>query len=307
MLKYIVRRLLVSLVVLWGVSTLVFGMMHALPGDPVELMLSRSGGSAATIASIRQQLGLDLPLYAQYVRFLGNALHGDLGRSISTGMKVTDMIASQFPATLELASAGMLVALAVGLTLGMIAALKHNSWVDNLCVVISVIGVSMPIFWLGLLLIQIFAAHLHWLPATGEGDLKHLLMPALVLGFSSAGSIARLLRATMLDVLGQDYMRTARAKGLSEKLVVLRHGARNALIPVVTMAGMQAGFLLGGTVVTETVFSRRGLGQLTINAILWKDFPVVQGAVLVIALVYVLVNLLVDLSYGLLDPRIRYE
>lgn len=307
MLKYTVRRLLVSLVVLWGVSTLVFGMMHALPGDPVELMLSRSGGSAATIASIRQQLGLDLPLYAQYVRFLGNALHGDLGRSISTGMKVTDMIASQFPATLELASAGMLVALALGLTLGMIAALKHNSWVDNLCVVISVIGVSMPIFWLGLLLIQIFAAHLHWLPATGEGDLKHLLMPALVLGFSSAGSIARLLRATMLDVLGQDYMRTARAKGLSEKLVVLRHGARNALIPVVTMAGMQAGFLLGGTVVTETVFSRRGLGQLTINAILWKDFPVVQGAVLVIALVYVLVNLLVDLSYGLLDPRIRYE
>jgi len=307
MLKYIVRRLMVSLVVLWGVSTLVFGMMHALPGDPVELMLSRSGGSAATIASIRQQLGLDLPLYVQYVRFLGNTLHGDLGRSISTGMKVTDMIASQFPATLELAGAGMLIALALGLTLGMIAALKHNSWVDNLCVVISVIGVSMPIFWLGLLLIQIFAAHLHWLPATGEGDLKHLLMPALVLGFSSAGSIARLLRATMLDVLGQDYMRTARAKGLSEKLVVLRHGARNELIPVVTMAGMQAGFLLGGTVVTETVFSRRGLGQLTINAILWKDFPVVQGAVLVIALVYVLVNLLVDLSYGLLDPRIRYE
>lgn len=307
MLKYIVRRLLVSLVVLWGVSTLVFGMMHALPGDPVELMLSRSGGSAETIASIRQQLGLDMPLYAQYVRFLGNALQGDLGRSISTGMKVTDMIASQFPATLELATAGMLVALVLGLTLGMIAALKHNSWVDNLCVVLSVIGVSMPIFWLGLLLIQIFAAHLHWLPATGEGDLKHLLMPALVLGFSSAGSIARLLRATMLDVLGQDYMRTARAKGLSEKLVVLRHGARNALIPVVTMAGMQAGFLLGGTVVTETVFSRRGLGQLTINAILWKDFPVVQGTVLVIALVYVFVNLLVDLSYGLLDPRIRYE
>lgn len=307
MLKFIVRRLLVSLVVLWGVSTLVFGMMHALPGDPVELMLSRSGGSAATIASIRQQLGLDLPLYAQYVRFLGNALRGDLGRSISTGMKVTDMIASQFPATLELAAAGMLVALVLGLTLGMVAALKHNSWIDNLCVVLSVIGVSVPIFWLGLLLIQIFAAHLHWLPATGEGDLRHLLMPALVLGFSSAGSIARLLRATMLDVLGQDYLRTARAKGLPEKLVVLRHGARNALIPVVTMAGMQAGYLLGGTVVTETVFSRRGLGQLTINAILWKDFPVVQGTVLVIAGVYVLVNLLVDLSYGLLDPRIRYE
>ncbi|MCX6033115.1 MAG: ABC transporter permease [Chloroflexi bacterium] len=306
MIKYIVRRLLVSLLVLWGVSTLVFGMMHALPGDPVEVMLSRSGGSAATIASIRQQLGLDAPLYVQYLRFFANALQGDLGRSISTGMKVTDMIAGQFPATLELASAGMLVALSLGLVLGLIAALKHNSWIDNLCVLLSVIGVSVPIFWLGLLLIQIFAAQLHWLPATGEGDLKHLLLPALVLGFSSAGSIARLLRATMLDVLTQDYMRTARAKGLTEKLVVLRHGARNALIPVVTMIGMQAGFLLGGTVVTETIFSRRGLGQMTINAILWLDFPVVQGAVLVIALTYVLVNLLVDLSYGLLDPRIRY-
>ena len=163
MIKYIVRRLLVSLLVLWGVSTLVFGMMHALPGDPVEVMLSRSGGSAATIASIRQQLGLDAPLYVQYLRFFANALQGDLGRSISTGMKVTDMIAGQFPATLELASAGMLVALSLGSVLGLIAALKLNSWIDNLCVLLSVIGVSVPIFWLGLLLIQIFAAQLHWL------------------------------------------------------------------------------------------------------------------------------------------------
>ena len=307
MLRYIARRLLVSVVVLWGVSTLVFAMMHMLPGDPVELMLARSGGSAATIASIRQQLGLDQPLAVQYARFFGNALQGDLGRSIATGMKVTDMIASQFPSTLELAVAGMAVALLLGVSLGMIAALKHNTWIDNACVAISVVGVSMPVFWLGLVLIQVFAAGLHWLPATGEGDLKHLMLPALVLGFCSAGSIARLLRATMLDVLGLDYVRTGRAKGLAEKTVVLRHVVRNALIPVVTMVGLQAGFLLGGTVVVETIFGRRGLGQMTINAILWKDFPVVQGAVLVIAVTYVLVNLMVDLSYGLLDPRIRYE
>ncbi len=307
MLKYILRRLLTSLLVLWGVSTLVFMMMHLLPGDPVVLMLSRSGGSAATIASIRQQLGLDRPIYVQYFRFFLNASHGDLGRSIASGLKVTDMIANQMPSTLQLAGAGMLVALVLGLFLGLVAALKHNTWIDNVCVLFSVAGVSVPVFWLGLLLIQLFAVGLHWLPATGEGGFNHLLMPALVLGFSSAGSIARLMRATMLDVLSQDYVRTARSKGLAEKIVILRHGARNALIPVVTMAGMQAGFLLGGTVVTETIFSRRGLGQMTINAILWKDFPVVQGAVLVIAVSYVLVNLVVDLSYGLLDPRIRYE
>ncbi len=307
MIKYVARRLVASLLILWGVSTCVFLMMHMLPGDPVEVMLSRSGGSAETIESIRQQLGLDAPVGVQYVRFFAHAVRGDLGRSIFSGMKVTDLIASQLPATLELAASGMLVALVVGAALGMAAALHHNSWLDNLCVVLSVIGVSVPIFWLGLLLIQLFAVNLNWLPATGEGSGRHLVLPAVVLGFSSAGSIARLLRATMLDVLSQDYVRTARAKGLQERFVIYRHAARNAMIPVITMVGMQAGFLLGGTVVTETVFSRRGMGQLTINAILWKDFPIVQGAVLVIAAMYVFVNLLVDISYGFLDPRIRYE
>jgi peptide/nickel transport system permease protein len=307
MLRYVVRRVLISIVVLWGVSTLVFMMMHLLPGDPVEVMLSRSGASAETIASLREQLGLDRPLHVQYASFLSDALHGDLGRSVFSGMKVTDLIASQLPATLQLAVAGILVAVILGLALGLTAALNHNSWLDNLCVAVSVAGVSIPIFWLGLLLILIFAVYLHWLPATGEGDLKHLLLPALVLGFASSGSIARLVRASMLDVLCQEYIVTAHAKGLRGRVVVIRHALRNALIPVITMVGMQIGFLLGGTVVTETVFSRRGMGQLMINAIIWKDFPIVQGTVLVAAVTYMVVNLLVDLSYGLVDPRIRYD
>jgi peptide/nickel transport system permease protein len=307
MLKFIIRRLLISIVVLWGVSTLVFLMIHLLPGDPVEVMLSRSGGSAEKIASIRQQLGLDAPLPVQYVRFLSHTARGDLGRSIFNDMKVTELIATQLPATLELAGSAMLVALLLGVGLGLLAALKHNTWIDNVCVAISVIGVSVPIFWLGLLLILVFAAELRWLPATGYGGFKNLILPALALGFASSGSMARLLRASMLDVLRQEYVTTARAKGLRERVVVLRHAMRNALIPVVTMIGMQVGFLLGGTVVTETVFSRPGLGRLIINAILWKDFPVVQGGVLVTAVTYMLVNLLVDISYGLIDPRIRYE
>jgi peptide/nickel transport system permease protein len=307
MLKYILRRLLISIVVLWGVSTLVFMMMHLLPGDPVEVMLSRSGGSAEVIASLREQLGLDDPLPVQYVRFLSNAVRGDLGRSVFSGLKVTDLIASQLPATLQLATGGILVAVTLGVILGLVAALNHNTWLDNFCVGISVIGFSVPIFWFGLLLILIFAVMLHWLPATGEGGLKHLILPSLVLGFASSGSIARLLRSSMLDVLRQEYITTARAKGLREAVVMIRHALRNAMIPVITMIGMQVGFLLGGTVVTETVFSRRGMGQLMINAIIWKDFPVVQGSVLVAAVTYMGVNLLVDLSYGLIDPRIRYE
>jgi ABC-type dipeptide/oligopeptide/nickel transport system permease component len=307
MLRYISRRILISVVVLWGVATLVFLMMHLLPGDPVEVMLSRSGGSAETIASLRQQLGLDEPLHIQYVTFLSNAIQGELGRSVYSGMKVSDLIASQLPATLQLAVGGLLVAIVVGLGLGLVAALNHNSWLDNVCSALSVVGVSMPVFWLGLLLILVFSVGLGWFPATGEGSLKHLVLPCLVLGFVSAGSIARLFRASMLDVLCQDYITTASAKGLRRRIVIARHALRNAFIPVITMIGLQFAFLLGGTVVTETVFSRRGMGQLIINAIIWKDFPVVQGAVLVTAVAYMGVNLLVDLSYGFIDPRIRYE
>ena len=301
------RRILISILVLWGVASLVFLMIHLIPGDPVETMLSTSGASAELVESMRSQLGLDQPLHVQYIQFMGNALQGDLGRSIFSGTRVALLIRSQLPATLKLAGAGILISVILGMTLGLVAALNHNTWIDTVCVTLSVIGVSVPIFWLGLLLILVFAVNLQWLPATGEGTLKHILLPSLVLGFASSGSIARLLRGAMLDVMRQDYITTARSKGLREQAVILRHALRNALIPVVTMIGLQAGFLLGGTVVTEMVFSRRGMGQLMINAIIWKDFPVVQGAVLVVAVTYMLVNLLVDLSLGLIDPRIRYE
>ena len=282
-------------------------MMHLLPGDPVEVMLARSGGSAEQVASVREQLGLDAPLFTQYARFMRNLSHGDLGRSVFSGLKVTDLIASQMPPTIQLAAAGTLVALVLGIGLGLVAALNHNTWLDNLCVSISVVGVSMPIFWLGLLLILLFSVTLQWLPATGEGSLKHLILPSVVLGFASSGSIARLLRSSMLDVMRQEYVNTARAKGLRETAVIIHHALRNAMIPVITTIGMQVGFLLAGTVVTETVFARPGMGQLIINAIIWKDFPIVQGAVLVVAAIYMGVNLLVDLSYGVIDPRIRFE
>lgn len=307
MLQYIGKRLLTSIPVLWGVTTLVFLTMHLLPGDPAELMLAESGGSSQSIARLRQQLGLDDPLYVQYGRFLANALRGDLGRSIFTNRAVTQTILEQLPHTVQLAGAAMTVAIIMGTALGIAAALNRNTWVDSLCVTIAVAGASMPIFWSGLLLILLFSSLLHWLPATGQGSLKHLIMPAIVLGLASSGSIARLVRSTMLEVVGQEYITTARSKGLSERLVMLRHAFKNALIPVITVMGLQFGYLLGGTVVTETVFSRQGLGRLVVDAILWKDFPIVQGAVLLAAAVYTLVNLLVDISYALVDPRIRYD
>jgi ABC-type dipeptide/oligopeptide/nickel transport system permease component len=307
MLQYIGRRLITSIPVLWGVTTLVFLMMHLLPGDPAELMVAESGGSSQSIAQLRHQLGLDDSLYVQYGRFLANALRGDLGRSIFTNRPVTQTILEQLPHTVQLAVAAMMVAIIIGTALGIAAALNRNTWLDSLCVTIAVAGASMPIFWSGLLLILLFSSLLHWLPATGQGTLKHLAMPAIVLGLASSGSIARLVRSTMLEVLGQEYITTARSKGLSERLVVRRHALKNALIPVITVMGLQFGYLLGGTVVTETVFSRQGLGWLVVDAILWKDFPVVQGAVLLAAAIYTLMNLLVDISYAIIDPRIRYD
>jgi len=285
----------------------VFFMMRLLPGNPAELMLAESGGSSQSIARLRHQLGLDDPLYVQYGRFLANALRGDLGRSIFTNRPVTQTILEQLPHTVQLAVAAMVVAIVIGTALGIAAALNRNTWVDSLCVTIAVAGASMPIFWSGLLLILLFSSLLHWLPATGQGSLKHLIMPAIVLGLASSGSIARLVRSTMLEVLGQEYITAARAKGLSEWLVVCRHALKNALIPVITVMGLQFGYLLGGTVVTETVFSRQGLGWLVVDAILWKDFPIVQGAVLLAAVIYTLVNLAVDISYAIIDPRIRYD
>jgi len=299
--------LAVAVPTLWAVTTLVFFLMRVLPGDPAELLLAESGASAEAITRLRAQLGLDEPLPVQYGRFLLQILRGDLGRSLVTNRPVMRMIGEQLPATLQLALAAMVIAIVLGLALGVIAALRQGTWVDSLCMTIAIVGASVPVFWSGLLFILLFSIVLRWLPATGEGGWRYLLMPAAVLGIASSGSIARQTRSSILEALGQEYVTAARAKGLQEWVVITRHVLRNALIPVATIIGLRFGFLLGGAVVTETVFSRRGLGRLIVDAILWKDFPVVQGVVLLVAAIYVLVNLLVDVSYALLDPRVRYE
>lgn len=307
MLRYIGRRLIGAIPVLWGVVTLVFCIMRVLPGDPAALMLSEGGGSAESIAALRADLGLDAPLLVQYGRYLFDMLRGDLGVSLFTQRSVVATIAEQLPSTIELAVASMLVAILLGATIGIVTAVKHGTWLDSLGTTLSITGVSIPVFWSGLLLIWLFSLQLNLLPATGNGGLAHLIMPALVLGFASAGAIARLVRASLLDVLDSDFVNTARAKGLHERTLLLRHALKNAFIPVITIIGLQFGFLLGGTVVTETIFARRGIGRLVLDSILWKDFPVVQGVVLLIALIYTVVNLSVDVAYAYLDPRIHYD
>lgn len=312
MLRYIQRRLLIMIPVLWGVVTLVFFLMYMLPGDPAATILAQSGGRAEAIEKLREQLGLNDPLPVQYVRFLSNAVRGDFGNSIFLRQPVMQIIAENLPATIELAIGALVVALTIGFSMGILAALKCNTWADRLCMLTAIAGVSMPNFWLALLIMYLISAVNTYygvliLPITGQGSLKHLIVPSLVLGFAVSGSLARLVRSSMLEVMRQEYITTARAKGLSRRVVILRHALRNALIPVVTMLGLQFGYLLGGTVIIETVFSRRGLGRTIVDAIVWKDLPVVQGAVFVTATTYMLVNLLVDISYAVIDPRIRYS
>ena len=307
MLHYIRSRLLIAIPVLWGVSTLVFGMLHLTPGDPVELMLSQSGATRKTVEQMRTQLGLNDPLPVQYVRFLGNALQGNLGDSIISDQPVVKLILTQLPSTLELAATGMAIGILLGGVLGIIAALRPNTFSDYGTMIVAMVGVSVPSFWLGLLLIFFFALRLGWFPATGQGGWERLILPATVLGLGVAGMIARLVRSSMLEVLRQEYVTTARAKGLFEWRVVFRHALKNALIPTVTMVGLQFGQLLSGAVIVETVFSRQGIGRLAVDAILRKDFPLVQGTVLFIAVMYLLSNLFTDICYSYLDPRIHYQ
>jgi ABC-type dipeptide/oligopeptide/nickel transport system permease component len=304
---YLAKRVLATIPVLFGVSLLVFSMLHLVPGDPVKLMLSEFQTNPEQIATLRSQLHLDDPLPVQFGRFLVNAVQGDLGTSIRTKRPVTTELRDNLPSTLELAIAGLLVGAVLGMTLGILAAVRHHSWVDVSSMFVALVGVSMPSFWLGLLLIFAFSLKWHLFPATGGGDLRHLVLPAITLGLGTSAIIARLTRSSMLEVLSQEYVTTARAKGVRERTVILRHALKNALIPVITIFGLQFGRLLAGTVVIETVFSRPGIGRLIVDAILAKDFPLVQGIVLVIAVSYVLVNLIVDLLYALLDPRIRYS
>lgn len=310
MLEYSIRRFLELIPVLFIVSVLVFMTMHLLPGDPAQLMLAGAEGGAASperIAALRQSMGLNDPLLVQYGRYIFGAVQGDLGESIRFRTPVRDIILSRFPYTLRLSIAGLVFALAIGLSLGTVAALSRGSWLDGFSMMLSLIGVSMPIFWLGLLLILLFSIRLQWLPTSGAESWQALVMPAFTLGFVSAALISRLTRSSLLEVLQQDYIRTARSKGVGKVMLILRHAAKNVMIPVITVIGLQFGGMLAGAVVTETVFSRPGLGRLVVNAILWKDYPLVQGTVLFLALMYVLVNLLVDLSYAWFDPRIRYQ
>jgi peptide/nickel transport system permease protein len=307
MLKYIARRLIVSIPMLLGLTVIVFSMMHLLPGDPAEVILAQSGARPEAVARLRLQLGLDQPLPVQYGRFLGGLLRGDLGSSLFTNRPVSEIVAQNLPSTMELAGAAMLLAVLLGTSLGILAAVHQGSWVDHLTMTLAVLSLAMPGFWLALLLIYLFSLYLGWLPSGGQGTWQQLVLPASVLGANSAATIARLVRSSLLEVLQQEYIVTARAKGLRERMVLLRHALKNALVPVITVIGLQFGFLLGGTVVMETVFARQGLGRVAVDAILYKDLPVVQGVVLLVAAIYLVVNLLVDISYAFIDPRIRVQ
>jgi peptide/nickel transport system permease protein len=275
------------------------------PGDPAQVLLSESQATAAEIEARREALGLNDNLAVQYGRYLWRLLHGDLGRSLFSGRPVTVTILEQLPATLSLAVAAMAVAVAVGLGLGLVAAMTQGSWVDLVVTGLATVGISTPVFWSGLLAIWLFALVLGWLPATGQGGIEFLILPASVLGFSAAGAIARLTRASVVDVIDRPFVHVARSKGLPPRPLLLRHTLRVALLPIITVIGLQFGFLLGGAVVTETIFARQGLGRLVVSAILRKDTPIVLGVVLVGVVGYVTVNLVTDLLYGALDPRIR--
>ena len=306
MLTWILQRVLAVVPVLFGVTLAVFSMLFLVPGDPVKMMLAEFVTNPDQVAQMRAQLHLDEPVLKQYGRFVANAVRGDLGTSIRSRRPVTTEIGENVASTAQLAAAAMLVAIAVGVPLGLLAALSRNSWLDVASMGTALLGVSMPSFWLGLLLIFVFSLHLAWFPATGGGDLHHLVLPAITLGTIAAAIIARLTRSSMLEVLGQDYVRTARAKGLGGFSVVVRHALKNALIPVITIFGLQFGNLLAGAVIVETVFSRPGLGRLIVGGILNKDFPLVQGTVLFVATVYVLINVVVDVAYAYANPRIRF-
>ncbi len=306
MWRYILKRVVLALPVLLGVSVVVFVAIRLIPGDPAQLM----AGQAATqevVQQIRQSLGLDQPLPVQYLYFLRNVVRGDLGRSLFNGAPVAEELAQRFPRTVRLALASMAVASLIGIPAGILAATRRSTWVDTAVMLVALAGVSVPVFWLGLNLILLFSVRLQWLPSFGYETWRHLVLPSLTLGAASTAIVARMTRSAMLEVLGQDYVRTARAKGLAERVVVNRHALRNALIPVVTVLGLQLGTLLSGAVLTETVFAWPGIGRLLVEAVLARDYPIIQGATLLIAATFVVLNVAVDVLYGLLDPRIRYE
>jgi peptide/nickel transport system permease protein len=306
MWAFIARRLLILIPVVIGVSFLVFGALYIVPGDAVDRMLSETGASAEDLARLRDQLGLDDPFLVQYGRFFSQMIRLDLGKSIVTNRPVKEQLRTQLPATIELTMAALGIALLFGVPLGVLSAINRGSWADAVGMLIALVGVSMPNFWLGLLLIMAFSLQLGWLPAAGTGGFDHLILPAVTLGFSGIAVIARVTRSSLLEVLTSDYMRTASSKGLRRFTIIVKHGMRNSMASVLTIVGLQFGALLGGSVVVETVFGRQGIGFMAADAIQSLDFILVQGTVMLAALAFVLANLLVDISYSLLDPRIRY-
>ena len=306
MLRYLVRRLLLTIPVLLGVATLVFSLIHLVPGDPAQAMLG-DGAAPQDIAELRKNLGLDRPLLEQYVTFLRHAVTGDLGRSFRTGQPVTTMIVERVPATAELAVAAMIVAILIAIPLGVVAAVWRGTAADYGAMTFALAGVSIPNFWLGPLLAIVFAVELGWLPVSGRGTLAHLVLPAVSLGLALAAILARMTRASLLEELRELYVRAARARGVSRAVAVTAHALRNSMVPLLTIVALQFGAVLTGAVITETIFAWPGIGRLLIQSIGFRDYPMVQGCILLIAVTYVTVNLITDLMYGVLDPRIRLE
>lgn len=305
MLQFLLRRVLFLIPMLLGVSLVTFLMIHLVPGDPVVTIMGTAVNGAAGLQQQRHELGLDQPLPVQYVRYAGNALHGDLGTSIRSGRPVLSEIGDRLPATLQLTFAAMGIAIVLGVGLGTVAAATRSRPLGGLVMLLSLLGISLPTFWLGLLLLDLFALNLRWFPVLGNSTLRGLVLPAVTLGLPAAAVLARVTRAGLGEVLRQDYIRTARAKGVRRSRVVFRHALRNALIVVLTIAGLQFGGLLAGSIIVESVFSRPGLGSLVVGAILNSDYPVIQGVVLIFAVIYVAINTVLDILYGIVNPRIR--
>ena len=306
MAAYIRRRLLQSIFVVWGVSVLVFFLLRLAPGDPVLMLLAESA-SPEQIAAARAKWGLDQPIPVQYAVFLGRALRGDLGDSLFFQQPAIEILFERMPATLQLSGVALLFSLAVAIPMGILSALKRDTIWDYLGTGLAMLGQALPPYWLGIMLILLFSVSLRWFPTSGRGTLSHLVLPAITLGSVLMALVMRLVRSGMLDVLSEDYVRTARAKGLVERAVIVRHALRNILIPLVTVIGLQLGALFGGAVIVESIFAWPGVGRLALQAISARDYPLVQAAVLIISIVYVFLNLAVDILYVYLDPRIRYE
>ena len=306
MIRYILKRLAMLVPVLLGVSIISFALLRLVPGDPAVL-LAGEDANPDFIEAVRKEYGFDQPLHVQYLRFMGNVLQGDFGISIRSREPVVNLLKQRFIFTLKLSLCAILIASLIGLIAGIISATRQYSIFDNLSMIGALFGISMPIFWLGLLLMLIFGVYLRWLPVGGSGELRHLVLPALAMGAASAAVIARMTRASMLEVIRQDFIRTARANGLRERVVIYKHALKNAMIPVITVFGLEFGYMLGGAVLTETVFSLPGIGRLMVEGIFQRDYAVVQGAMILVATTFVVVNLLTDIAYAFFDPKIRYE